>query len=59
MRICKYTALKACSVRLTWLVSVPLVVATVVVLGPVLNHDFVVWDDEVHILANPHFQPVT
>src|SRR5215813_6547542 len=59
MSIRQYITLQAGSVRLTWLLSVPLVVATVVVLGAVLHHDFVGWDDDVNIIANTYFQPVT
>jgi tetratricopeptide (TPR) repeat protein len=49
---------KAYSVRLTWLVSVPLVVATAVALGAVLGHGFT-WDDHLHIIDNLLLQPVT
>ncbi len=58
MSIRQLITLKAYSVRLTWLASVPLVVATVVVLGAVLDHGFA-WDDSVNILDNPLFQSVT
>ena len=58
IRIRQLITLKAYSVRLTWLVSVPLVVATVVVLGAVLDHGFT-WDDSLNIINNPLFQSIT
>jgi len=29
------------------------------VFGPVVRHDFVVWDDDLHVYANPYLNPVT
>jgi protein O-mannosyl-transferase len=58
MRTRQLITLKAYSVRLTWLVSVPLVVVIVVVLGAALDHGFT-WDDSLNIIDNPLFQPVT
>jgi protein O-mannosyl-transferase len=45
--------------RLSLLIGLLLCLALVVVFGPVLTHDFVGWDDDLHVYANPHFQPVT
>jgi tetratricopeptide (TPR) repeat protein len=42
-----------------WLLGLLLVVAIAAVFGPVVHYDFVVWDDDLHVYANPHFQPVT
>jgi tetratricopeptide (TPR) repeat protein len=58
MRMRQLITLPAYAVRLTWLGSVPLVVATVAVLGAVLDHGFT-WDDHPNIIDNPLFQPVT
>jgi hypothetical protein len=34
-------------------------VAVIVVFGPIISYDFVVWDDNLHVYENPRFQPVT
>ena len=36
-----------------------LLLATMAVLGPVMQYDFVAWDDDHHVYANPRFQPTT
>ena len=36
-----------------------LVLAVLVTFGRALSFDFVAWDDDVHILENPHLNPVT
>jgi tetratricopeptide (TPR) repeat protein len=46
-------------VRVTWLISMLLVAVPAVVLAPVLSHDFVAWDDDLHVYENPRFQPIT
>jgi Tfp pilus assembly protein PilF len=43
----------------TWLFGLLLVVATVAVFAPVVHHEFVVWDDDLHVYANPRLHPVT
>src|SRR5262245_13666118 len=41
------------------LIGLLLCLGTVLIFGPVLTHDFVGWDDDLHVYANPRFQPVT
>jgi tetratricopeptide (TPR) repeat protein len=59
MRSHRTTIVQLSSRRLAWLLSLLLVVVIVAVYWPVLGHDFVAWDDDLHITANPRFQPVT
>ena len=41
------------------LLGLLLLLGTIAVFHPVLTHDFVAWDDDVHVYANPRLQPVT
>jgi tetratricopeptide (TPR) repeat protein len=50
---------EANSGRLPRLLGLVLVLVTVAVFGAVLGFDFVGWDDDVHLYANPRFQPLT
>jgi tetratricopeptide (TPR) repeat protein len=45
--------------RLTTGVALLLVLGLLMVFGPVTQHDFVVWDDDLHVYANPYLNPVT
>jgi cytochrome c-type biogenesis protein CcmH/NrfG len=36
-----------------------LVIVLLLVFGPVTRFDFVVWDDDLHVYANPHLSPFT
>ena len=44
---------------LPWLLGLLLVMAILLVFGAVVHYDFVIWDDDIHVYANPRFQPVT
>jgi tetratricopeptide (TPR) repeat protein len=45
--------------RLTLGGALFLVLGLLVVFGPVTQHDFVVWDDDLHVYTNPYLNPVT
>ena len=53
------TAAQCRSLPLTWLLSLVLVAVLLVVWSPVIDHDFVAWDDALHVYDNPRFHPVT
>jgi cytochrome c-type biogenesis protein CcmH/NrfG len=36
-----------------------MVMALLLVFGPVVHYDFVVWDDDLHVYANPYLTPVS
>src|SRR5262245_25619607 len=40
----------------TWLLPVALGALTAAVFSPALSHDFVVWDDDLNLTANPHYR---
>lgn len=42
-----------------WVFPAILVLATGLVYGQIVRHDFVFWDDDAHILYNPYFHPVS
>ena len=42
--------------RRIWLVAVPLVLVVVAAFFPVLDNDFVNWDDDGNFLENPHYR---
>ena len=42
-----------------WWAALVLVVSMLLVFGPVTTFDFVVWDDDLHVYANPHLTPFT
>ena len=44
---------------LKYWICVVLVVVTVVVFGRVGGHQFLIWDDELHVVGNPRLNPVT
>jgi Tfp pilus assembly protein PilF len=46
-------------VRPTWVCSFVLVAVLIVVWRPVLEHEFVAWDDNLHVYENPRFHSVT
>jgi tetratricopeptide (TPR) repeat protein len=41
------------------LLGIGLVLVTIAVFGAILHHDFVAWDDDQHIYANPRFHPLS
>lgn len=43
----------------TILSAVAVAVFTVVVFSPCLGHEFVTWDDGIHVYANSHYQPLS
>lgn len=47
------------AVRLSWLGGVLVVIVTAIVFSRVVHFDFVAWDDDMHIITNPRFHPVT
>ena len=42
-----------------WFIILMLVALTLAVYGPAVRHDFVSWDDESNIVANPLLNPPT
>ena len=46
-------------VRLSWLLGLGVLGVTACVFAPVLGYDFVVWDDDLHVYANPRLQAVS
>jgi Flp pilus assembly protein TadD len=42
-----------------WALGACLVAMTATILWPVVGFDFVAWDDDLHVYANPRFTPVT
>jgi tetratricopeptide (TPR) repeat protein len=44
---------------LTWLLCLFVIAVIAAVLHPVIHYDFMAWDDDHHIYANPRFQPLT
>jgi Tfp pilus assembly protein PilF len=42
-----------------WILSLVLIAVLAVVWSPVIGHQFVAWDDNVHVYDNPSFHPVT
>jgi tetratricopeptide (TPR) repeat protein len=54
-----HSCLRFKAIPIPRLLGVGLVLVTLAVLGPVLRHDFVAWDDDQHVYANPRFQSLT
>jgi Flp pilus assembly protein TadD len=46
-------------VSAAWVFGVLLILATVAVFGPVIHYEFVAWDDDIHVYANPRLLPAT
>jgi predicted TPR repeat methyltransferase len=42
-----------------WLIALLLGVVTLVVFGEVSHHDFVAWDDDIHVYENPFLKQIT
>jgi tetratricopeptide (TPR) repeat protein len=42
-----------------WLLAALLVALTAAVYWPVARFEFLTWDDDIHVTANPHFQPLS
>ena len=47
------------NIRPVWGVALILVIVLLLVFGPVTRFDFVVWDDDLHVYANPYLSPFT
>lgn len=45
--------------RLSWWTGLGVVLITAIILSPVLQHEFVAWDDDVHVYENPNLHRVT
>src|SRR5262245_10717396 len=44
---------------LPWAVATVLVVVTLAVFGQLYSHEFVLWDDGLHVFENPYLQSLT
>ena len=47
------------NIRPVWGAALILVIVLLVLFGPVAHFDFVVWDDDLHVYANPYLFPFT
>jgi protein O-mannosyl-transferase len=44
------------SLRVSWVVGLSAIVVTALIFLPVVTYDFVIWDDDLHVYANPRLQ---